>query len=128
MIGTDTWSSLRQFLCGAIKKFSLRTNIHLIHALNVSEDRALYMTSRPIVTQFPGHRCMDDLITERSLDSQATWVIYILGLLPLHVIYTVPTFNSCTKCLVSLGIIHDRTPDYLPVSWTWMHVRPHNWT
>ena len=25
--------------------------------------------------------------------------------------YTVPTFNSCTKCLGSLGIIHDRTPD-----------------
>ena len=40
--------------------------------------------------------------------------------------YTVPTFNSCTKCLVRPGIIHDRTPNFHPVPWTWMHVRPHN--
>ena len=36
---------------------------------------------------------------------------------------TVPTFNSCTKCLVRPGIIHDRTPNFHPVSWRWMHVR-----
>ena len=24
---------------------------------------------------------------------------------------TVPTFNSCTKCVGSPGMIHDRTPD-----------------
>ena len=33
----------------------------------------------------------------------------------------VPTFNSCTKCVGSPGIINDRTSDYHPVSWAWMH-------
>ena len=33
------------------------------------------MTARPIVTQFLGHGCMNDLTTERSFDSQATCVI-----------------------------------------------------
>ena len=31
-----------------------------------------------------------------------------------------PTFNSCTKCAGSTGIIHDRLPDGHPVSWAWM--------
>ena len=31
------------------------------------------MTARPIATHFPGHGCMDNLTTERSLDSQAMW-------------------------------------------------------
>ena len=29
---------------------------------------------------------------------------------------TVPTLNSCTKCVGSLGRIHDRTPDCPPIS------------
>ena len=28
---------------------------------------------------------------------------------------TVPTFDSCTKCSVSPGMIHDRTRDFEPV-------------
>ena len=28
---------------------------------------------------------------------------------------TVPTFNSCTKCVGSPGRIHDRTPDCPPI-------------
>ena len=35
-------------------------------------------------------------------------------------INTMPAFNSCTKCVGSPGIIHDRTPDDPPVSWAWM--------
>ena len=34
-----------------------------------------------------------------------------------------PTFNSCTKSVASLGIIHDRTPDFQPDSWAWMSSR-----
>ena len=34
---------------------------------------------------------------------------------------TVPIFNSCTKCLGSPGIIHNRTPDCHSISWPWMH-------
>ena len=34
----------------------------------------------PIVTQFPGHGCMDDLTNESSFDSRGTWVIDVLGL------------------------------------------------
>ena len=34
---------------------------------------------------------------------------------------TVPTFNSCTKCVGSAGKIHDHTPDCQPVSWVGMH-------
>ena len=34
---------------------------------------------------------------------------------------TVPTFNSCTKCMCISGIIHDRTTDYHPVPWAWMN-------
>ena len=38
-------------------------------------------TARPIAAQFLWHGCMDDLITERSFDSQAKLVIDVLGLL-----------------------------------------------
>ena len=38
------------------------------------------MTALPIATLFPGHECMDDLTTECSPDSQAMWVIDVLGL------------------------------------------------
>ena len=34
---------------------------------------------------------------------------------------TVPTFNSCTKCVGSRGLIHDRTPNCQPGSWAWMN-------
>ena len=33
----------------------------------------------------------------------------------------VQTFNSCTKCVGSAGIIHDRTPDCHRFSLVWMH-------
>ena len=33
---------------------------------------------------------------------------------------TVPTFDSCTKCMGSPGIINDHTSDYHPVSWARM--------
>ena len=33
---------------------------------------------------------------------------------------TVPTFNSCPKCMASPGEIHDRMPYCQPVSWAWM--------
>ena len=46
----------------------------------------------------------------------------------LGISLTVPTFNSCTKCVGSPGIIHDRTPDYHPVSWAWMNGWPHDRT
>ena len=32
-------------------------------------------------TQFYGHGCKNDLTAERNVNSQATWVIYALGLL-----------------------------------------------
>ena len=41
--------------------------------------------------------------------------IYKCGIL---ILYTVPTFNSCTKR--NLGIKHDHMPDYRPVFWAWM--------
>ena len=34
-----------------------------------------------------GHGCMNDLTTESSFDSQATWVINVLGLSSRHVIH-----------------------------------------
>ena len=34
------------------------------------------------------------------------------------ILLTVPTFNSCSKCLGNPGIIHDRTPDCHRVSWS----------
>ena len=46
--------------------------------INAWATRAEYTTARPIANQFPG--CMDDLTTERSFDSQGTWVIDVLGL------------------------------------------------
>ena len=41
---------------------------------------------------------------------------------------TVPAFDSCTNWLESPNMIHDRTPDFHPVSWPWMHGWPHNKT
>ena len=37
----------------------------------------MYIAARPIVIQLLGHGCKDDLTTERSFDSQATWVVGI---------------------------------------------------
>ena len=39
---------------------------------------------------------------------------------------TVLTNNSCTKCVGSPGIIHDRMPNRHPVSWALKHEWPHN--
>ena len=36
--------------------------------------------TRPIATLIPGHENMDDLRSEHSVDSQATWVVQVLGL------------------------------------------------
>ena len=41
---------------------------------------------------------------------------------------TVPTFNSCTKCVGSPGIVHDCTTDCLPNFWAWMQGWTHNWS
>ena len=49
---------------------------HLTPALNVRAARVKYT----IATLFHGHGCMDDLRTEHNFDSQATWVIAVLGL------------------------------------------------
>ena len=38
--------------------------------------------------------------------------------------HTVPTFNSCTKCVSSPGRIDDHTPDCHLFSWTWIHGLP----
>ena len=38
-------------------------------------------TAHETATQFPGNKCKVDLTTERSSDSQAAWVIDVLGLL-----------------------------------------------
>ena len=46
---------------------------------------AKYATVCLIATQFAGHGCTDDLTTERSLDSQATRFIAVLGLFFQHV-------------------------------------------
>ena len=40
----------------------------------------------------------------------------------------VATFNSCTKCVGSQGIINNRPPDCHPVFWAWMHGWAHNRT
>ena len=39
------------------------------------------------------------------------------------VIPTMQTFNSCTKCVGSPGIIHDRTPDCHPISWAYISLQ-----
>ena len=45
------------------------------------------MTAQLIATQFPGHGCIDDFTIERSFESQATWVIDVLGSFLSHVIH-----------------------------------------
>ena len=41
--------------------------------------------------------------------------------------YAAPRFNCCTKCMGSLGIIHDHASDCHHISWSWMHGWPRNW-
>ena len=45
------------------------------------------MTAHPVDNQFPGHGYMDDPTNGRSIDSQTTWVIYMLGLSFWNVIH-----------------------------------------
>ena len=42
----------------------------------------------------------------------------------LYVVGTVLTFNSCIKCVVRPGRMHNRTPHCHPVSRTWVHGWP----
>ena len=41
--------------------------------------RAWYTTVHPVTTLFPEHSCMDEHSIKPSFDSQATWVIGVLG-------------------------------------------------
>ena len=43
-------------------------------------------------------------------------LLLVVLTLPGKAMITVPTFNSCTKCMRISGIIHGRTTDYHPVS------------
>ena len=53
----------------------------LIPALNAWEVRVYTIhVARLIDTQFHGHGCMNNLTTQRCIESQATWVIDVLGL------------------------------------------------
>ena len=75
-----------------------------------------HTTACPIAIQFLGHGCMDDLTTERKVDLQAQWVIYLLGLFfdllsmgvwtTRHCMQTsgrsVQKWNVCTVCIPSL--------------------------
>ena len=64
---------------------------------------------------------------------QAMWYYKLQGVhiqqnyFPSPPIVTVRTFNSCTKCVDSPGIMHDRMPDCNPVSGVLMHGIPQNW-
>ena len=60
--------------CNTVQTFNL------IPTLNAWAARAPQTIARPIALQFPGHSCIDDLITELSFDSQAMLVIAVLGL------------------------------------------------
>ena len=51
-----------------------------IPTLNALAAQALYRTAHTTAIQFPGNVCMDDLTTELSFDSKATWVIDVLSL------------------------------------------------
>ena len=51
---------------------------HIILALNLWADRALYTTACPIATNFLGYGCRKDLITIHTFDLQSTWVIDML--------------------------------------------------
>ena len=46
-----------------------------------------YTITRPITTQLSGHGCKDYLTHESSFDSQATWVIGVLGLVYFSTCY-----------------------------------------
>ena len=61
--------------------FHISIHLQCRHSIPALFARALYTAARPIATQFPWHGRMDDLTNERSFDSQATWVIDVLGLL-----------------------------------------------
>ena len=70
--------------------------------------QAQYTTERPIADQFPGHGCMDGLVTERRFEPQATWVVAVLDLcfsmLFMSVLYNqiladVRSIGAGIKCL-----------------------------
>ena len=65
----------------------------------------------PVVIQFPGYECMDDLPTERSSDLQGMWIIDMLGffldMLSIGVSYNQPQADvQATGILISLLLSH----------------------
>ena len=91
---------------------------HSIPALNARAAHVKYRTARLIATKFHWHGCMDDLTTDRSCDSQATWVIDVLDLfldmLPMGVCTSrhwrtsgrlVQELDACTVHLNGRGVL-----------------------
>ena len=62
---------------------------------------SIIKTAHPKATQFPGHGYVDDLITERRFDLQATQVVVLLCLFFWHVIH---------GCLYNQALADDRSP------------------
>ena len=96
---------------------------HLIPALNEWATRAWYTTACPIACQFPGHGCMDDPIAERGFDSQATWVLGVLG-----VFFDMLSMGVCTTrhCQTSGRLVQELnvcTVDWTPAS-AWLYKHP----
>ena len=60
--------------------------------------RGQYTTARPIATRLPGHEWMDDLTTESSFVSPATWVINLCGL------FLLTCYNQALQDVRSTGV------------------------
>ena len=75
---------------------------------------------RPIVTQFPGLGCMDDLKTKRRVDKEATWVIDMLGLfLDMYSmgVCTTRQWQTAGRLVQEFDIctVHIKRKEFLPV-------------
>ena len=55
------------------------------------------------------------------LPMEAQSILGIAFLFVFGLFCTVPTFNSCIKCVGTLGIIQEPSPSCHPMSWAWMH-------
>ena len=73
-------------------------------ALNTWADLPEYMTARLMTNRLPGKGCMHDNTTERSINSQTTWVIDVLGLLSLAlIIFGMLSMDVCTTLLCQMS-------------------------
>ena len=121
-----SWNGTRRVRCGTIQPLLVFTSEQSNHIVGRVTNYSPYCT-RPLRSLFIDwvyifffYKLGNETSALQRIQNGSDWNICT--------VFTVPTYDSCTKCVGSPGIIHDHTPVCHPVFWAWMGWWAYNWT